>query len=82
MTDTEKELRQLLWLRHGCPMHMLYGDDGEMQCNNRGCMIDFKRMPVEEIKRAWRSHGELLIEQAGGIHVVLEQIRDKYKDDK
>jgi hypothetical protein len=41
MTDNEKILRQLLWLRHGCPMSSLYGDDGEMQCHT--CGIDFKR---------------------------------------
>lgn len=40
-------LRRLLWLRHGCGFHMLYGDDGEMQCNS--CMIDFKRNSPAQI---------------------------------
>ena len=53
MTDNEKTLRRLLWLHHGCPHVALYGDDGEMQCNNQSCMVDFKRMPPEEIERIW-----------------------------
>jgi hypothetical protein len=43
----ELELRQLLWLRHGCPITALYGDDGEMQCNR--CRIDFKRDSAADI---------------------------------
>ena len=31
-------LRELLWLRHGCEMKHLYGDDGEMQCSR--CSLD------------------------------------------
>ena len=42
-------LRKLLWLRHGCPFHALYGDDGEMQCS--ACGIDFKRASAEYIER-------------------------------
>ena len=41
--------RYLLWLHHGCPISNLYGDDGEMQCNNTGCLIDFKRMSPRDI---------------------------------
>lgn len=40
-------LRMLLWLKHG-DKHVLYGDDGEMQCNT--CWIDFKRDPIERIE--------------------------------
>jgi hypothetical protein len=47
------KLRELLWHRHGCSA--LYGDDGEMQCGK--CLLDFKRMPVEEIERRWRDAG-------------------------
>lgn len=36
-----RELRQLLWGTHPCEGK--YGDDGELQCNNLNCMIDFKR---------------------------------------
>jgi organic radical activating enzyme len=45
-------LRRTLWLRHGCPINALYGDDGEMQCGK--CGIDFKRMTVPEIEAIWR----------------------------
>jgi len=44
----QDKLRELLWLRHGCPIAALYGDDGEMQCSK--CGIDFKRMSVEQIE--------------------------------
>ena len=44
-------LRVSLWLRHGCPTHLLYGDDGELQCST--CGIDFKRMSPEEISERW-----------------------------
>jgi len=46
--NEEQVLRKLLWLRHGCPFHALYGDDGEMQCHI--CGIDFKRTPAETIE--------------------------------
>ena len=49
--EREALWRELLWLRHGCPTHMLYGDDGEMQCNH--CMADFKRMPPEKVREIW-----------------------------
>ena len=42
-------LRKLLWLRHGCPPHALYGDDGEMQCS--ACMIDFLRDSPDKIEQ-------------------------------
>ena len=45
LKQENKELRKLLWLRHGCTS--LYGDDGEMQCNS--CMIDFKRDSIKSI---------------------------------
>lgn len=48
MSAEELLLRKLLWLRHGCPSHTLYGDDGEMQCGQ--CMLDFRRMDVRDIE--------------------------------
>jgi len=53
---TEKEQpdeRKTLWLNHGCPIGALYGDDGEMQCNNmtEHRPIDFLREPIEQIKQ-------------------------------
>lgn len=48
----EKKLRELLWFNHGCPISCLYGDDGEMQCNNGQSHrpIDFKRDTPQEIE--------------------------------
>ena len=51
--DDNMALRQMLWLRHGCPLSCLYGDDGEMQCNctNRHHKsIDFLRDSVDDIR--------------------------------
>ena len=45
----ELMLRRMVWLKHGCSIHRLYGDDGEMQCNT--CMIDFKRDSVSSIEK-------------------------------
>jgi hypothetical protein len=48
----EAKLRQELWLNHGCPNAALYGDDGEMQCNNMAAhpgFYDFKRTPISEV---------------------------------
>ena len=49
-------LRQLLWLRHGCPSPALYGDDGEMQCSK--CVIDFLRDSPERIQERFREINE------------------------
>ena len=55
------KLRKLVWLLHGDGITHLYGDDGEMQCTR--CMIDFKRMSVDEIeKRLTRRNIERLTE--------------------
>ena len=43
--------RKALWLRHGCPLVALYGDDGEMQCSS--CTLDFKRHDIETIRNRW-----------------------------
>ena len=50
--NSEKKLRELLWLNHGCSISCLYGDDGEMQCNNAHSHrpIDFKRDTPQEIE--------------------------------
>lgn len=46
----DMKLRELLWLRHGCSITMLYGDDGEMQCSK--CCLDFKTCSPHEIQEA------------------------------
>lgn len=48
----ETELRNWLWVNHGCSVAVLYGDDGERQCNDthHGIgFIDFKRDPLAEL---------------------------------
>jgi hypothetical protein len=58
LPDREEErekFRRLLWLHHGCSINELYGDDGEMQCH--ACLIDFKRLPVDEIESIWAEQG-------------------------
>lgn len=52
-SETQNQLRELLWLRHGCPPFVLYGDDGEMQCTK--CLIDFKRYSIDQIKERFES---------------------------
>lgn len=47
MLDTERRLREMLWLKHGCndgSIAFLYGDDGEMQCHK--CGSDFLRQSL------------------------------------
>ncbi len=45
----ERDFREHLWVNHGCSVATLYGDDGEMQCGL--CVLDFKRMPLSELRR-------------------------------
>lgn len=50
MTNTERELRELLWLHHQCSgksLSNIYGDDGEMQCSN--CGGDFLRQSLQRL---------------------------------
>lgn len=50
ISATERELRKLLWLTHKTG-HILYGDDGEMQCST--CGLDFLRLSPDDLKRAF-----------------------------
>lgn len=45
------EWRRLLWLKHGCGLAALYGDDGELQCH--ACKLDFRRMTAGEVESFW-----------------------------
>lgn len=49
LVKSERTIRERLWLNHGCPISTLYGDDGELQCNNSSCRIDFKREPLPKL---------------------------------
>jgi hypothetical protein len=44
-------LREQIWLRHGCIPPALYGDDGEMQCS--ACGVDFRSDPIARILEFW-----------------------------
>ena len=64
-------LRMLLWLQHDCPNKMLYGDDGEMQCN--ACLTDFKRDSVDDIeKKIMKANGFIQAETKDGIRVMIK----------
>ena len=50
LKTNQAKAREWIWLNHGCPISVLYGDDGEMQCScNKHRSIDFKRMPITQI---------------------------------
>lgn len=49
LRSDNRKLRYLLARQHDSVKHMIYGDDGELQCNV--CWIDFRRDPVVEIER-------------------------------
>jgi hypothetical protein len=58
--DENLELRKMLWLRHGCDINALYGDDGEMQCSRHLPWLDFKRDSPEEIELKLQIHKQPL----------------------
>lgn len=67
-TKTERELRRLLFLNHGCSGPALYGDDGEMQ--DKSCGIDFRRDPPATIEARWTATS------ASAREVALKEIDD------
>ena len=62
--DDLTKLRYLLWLRHGCPVSALYGDDGEMSCGM--CLIDFGRLAPDEIEAMFIRDSERRAAQPAG----------------
>lgn len=52
----DRELRRLLWLRHGCGREALHSEGEEMLCVR--CMIDFKRMNPVLIGKLLRHHDD------------------------
>jgi len=53
LSKDERILRELLWIRHGCSVGQLYGDDGECQCGK--CMIDFLRDSPADIQKKFEA---------------------------
>lgn len=48
--DVAQQLREYLWLSHG---HQgVYGDDGEMQCDQCAPVWDYKRAPLADVVTA------------------------------
>jgi hypothetical protein len=48
--ELELKYRERLWRNHGCRFSSLYGDDGEMQCNE--CGLDFKSgSTIDELEK-------------------------------
>lgn len=63
LVQDSKHLRELLWLRHGCPSYALYGDDGEMQCGK--CLVDFRRDSGVAIAERFRRIGMAKLDKEG-----------------
>lgn len=63
MSSEERILRKLLWLRHGCSFSVLYGDDGEMQCNK--CGIDFLRDTPQVIESKFTERNRRMLASMG-----------------
>jgi len=63
--SSEQAIRKALWLGHG--HDGLYGDDGEMQCNLGGCMLDYKRDPLDKII------AQLFQQRDSSEHTIQEQ---------
>jgi len=49
LKSDNRKLRYLLARQHDSAKHMLYSNDGELQCNV--CWINFQRDPVADIER-------------------------------
>ena len=73
MSDEDYLLRYWLWRCHN-PSHLLYGDDGELQCST--CGLDFKRDSAEVIdSRLQQNYTEWLIEHADEIRAAMDKQR-------
>jgi hypothetical protein len=83
MIEDEKLLRKLLWLNHGCGFNGLYGDDGEMQCNNiqEHHPIDFNRDSPQLIERKlMERNGKFIRTEHGEIFIPNEIIMKAIKE--
>lgn len=70
LEQQERGFRELLWLRHGCTIAALYGDDGEMQCGQ--CLLDFKRDSFERVSERFTQLGQNALAKA----LLEQQIRE------
>lgn len=76
MEFNEQVLRRLLWIRHGCSKEDLYGNDGDMICNN--CLLDFSRDPLHVIEQTLmkKTNDDALME--GVLEDLLGSVRLDY----
>ena len=69
--ELEMEIKRRVWLSHGSRMkHLLYGDDGKMDCNS--CGRDYAAMPLEVAQRYELDDAIKLAQQAQGEKGVGE----------
>lgn len=73
LTLENQILRELLWLNHGHG-HVLYGDDGEMQCSL--CRLDFRRDSAQQIQKHFRVRGMLKLAAAQGKFLTWSQAEE------
>jgi len=62
LTDENKIFRRLLALAHDRPGHLIYGDDGELQCSV--CWVDFVRDSAQDIQRKLQESGMRELQRA------------------
>jgi hypothetical protein len=74
-------MRRRLWVGHGCTA-ALYGDDGEMQCNDASRhqgFLDFKRQPLPDLfdalRRMWRRDIDKAVAERDAARAELAKLK-------
>jgi hypothetical protein len=80
LREQHAALRKWLWLNHGCRAGVLYGNDGEMQCNNVAAHpgnlpLDFKRDELVRLVVAANNGAER--EQHAALTAVVSEYRER-----
>lgn len=78
--EETREIREWLWINHGCPISSLYGDDGELQCGNgrpHHLPLDFRRQPLLELLQAVVAAGD---SHAASQLTALQQEKDSIEE--
>ncbi len=81
--EAETEIRQKLWLNHGCGLPALYGDDGELQCGNGHPFhraLDFKREQIPDLLLGVIGAFSRRLEAERVARQQAEQERDEWRD--
>jgi hypothetical protein len=77
LAELDRKLRYQLFASHPCDGK--YGDDGEMQCNARTCMIDFKRDSLEAIESKSIESAIVRADAISKLRAELERTRLKWQ---